>query len=296
MSDHPLLWRLVDGKPGHENQSLALAENMELLASFRRAEYAPDAWPRDPGADGVPALVMGAGHRTHAALLRVAQRFSCPAVVLMKPSFRLGRFDLCLAPEHDFPGETPANVLLTRGMLNRLPVEIPPKESRGLFLIGGPSKHHRWEAAPLREALGVLTTAHPDLDWHLTDSRRTPAGFLGELADLPATLHPCTETGPDWLPAQLIAARDVWVTEDSMSMVYEALTARSRVGLLPMPRRSARSRVVRGIDRLISEGWVTPFTGADPEPALPPAPLHEASRCARKVIRRFFPALSVSPA
>ncbi|NIP97883.1 MAG: hypothetical protein GWO24_32430, partial [Akkermansiaceae bacterium] len=97
-----------------------------------------------------------------------------------------------------------------------------------------------------------LVSCRTGLQWNLTNSRRTPAGFLDQLAALPLQIHPCDETGPDWLPQQLLTAREVWVTEDSMSMIYEALTARARVGLLAMPRKSRRGRIVRGLDQLVT--------------------------------------------
>ena len=39
-------------------------------------------------------------------------------------------------------------------------------------------------------------------------------------------------------------------------MVYEALTSGARVGILPVPRQ-CESRVSRGLDGLLRDGWVT---------------------------------------
>jgi hypothetical protein len=132
----------------------------------------------------------------------------------------------------------------------------------------------------------------PGLAWDLTDSRRTPEEFREHLGKLDLQFHPSTECPDDWLLDALLAAREIWVTEDSMSMIYEALTARARVGLLPMPRKSNRSRVARSVDRLVREGWTCfPDARASSELTAPPAVLHEASRCAREVLQRF-PALA----
>jgi mitochondrial fission protein ELM1 len=211
----------------------------------------------------------------------------------MKPTIPTAFFDLCLIPEHDLARSGPDNVIPTKGMLNRLPARRSPKDEQGLLLIGGPSKHHGWDPSPLAKAVSSLVNARPAGFWKLTDSRRTPPGFLELISDLDLEIHPCSTTAPDWLPAELGRAREVWVTEDSMSMIYEALTARARVGLLAMPRKGSRSRVVRGIDQLIQDGWTRFFAdgdGADLPEA--PAELHEASRCATEVLRRFFPNLA----
>jgi mitochondrial fission protein ELM1 len=50
------------------------------------------------------------------------------------------------------------------------------------------------------------------------------------------TIVPFAATSPDWLPTQLARADQAWVTADSVSMVYEALTAGAAVGVLDVPR------------------------------------------------------------
>ena len=287
----PLLWLVTDGKTGHDNQTRALAENLQALAPFRTHEAGISM-------DGLlqneerASLVIGTGHRTHLALLAAARRFNCPSVVIMKPTIPTAFFDLCFIPEHDLGRATDYNVVPTKGMLNRVPAEGPPKQERGLILVGGPSRHHEFEEEPLIAIIRRILADRPGLSWDLTDSRRTPKEFRQDLGKLPLQFHPSDECPDDWLPGALLAAREIWVTEDSMSMIYEALTAQARVGLLPMPRKSKRSRVARSVDRLIEEGW-TCFPDPKAPYALPtpPAILHEASRCAREVLQRF-PALA----
>ncbi|MCX7915831.1 MAG: mitochondrial fission ELM1 family protein, partial [Verrucomicrobiae bacterium] len=93
----------------------------------------------------------------------------------------------------------------------------------------------------------------------------------------------------DWVPRELSVAEHVWVTEDSVSMVYEALTAGASVGILRVPRRHS-SRVVRGLDRLRAQGWVTGFADWEAGQSLrpPPQPLAEADRCAHVIYERFL--------
>ncbi len=97
------------------------------------------------------------------------------------------------------------------------------------------------------------------------------------------------EVDAEWLPARLAAAATVWVTEDSVSMLYEALTAGAATGLLSMPRRGASISKRNLGGGLLAEGLVTSFdawrNGQRLEP--PSEPLDEAGRCADWVIQKW---------
>ena len=293
------IWLIGDGKPGHENQSLGLAEALArllpcavyrisiagkrgLLTRVRAASQASAALPK-------PDLIVAAGHATHFALWWLARKHRAKSIVLMRPSLPLAWFDLCIVPSHDFKkANNRANVITTRGALNRVaPPDVAPRDGR-IILIGGPSVTHGWDGEALLNSLAAITS---NGDWQLTDSRRTPAGFIGEIASrLPQIeISPHQETPPDWLPAQLARAGEVWVTEDSVSMVYEALSSGGNVGLLPVPRLLADSRVLRGLEQLVAGGFLTPFAEWEKSRQLekPPSVLREADRCAEEVIRRM---------
>jgi mitochondrial fission protein ELM1 len=128
-----------------------------------------------------------------------------------------------------------------------------------------------------------------DSAWQLTDSRRTPVGFLDQARKRlkGIEIFSCQETPPDWLPSKLREADEVWVSEDSVSMIYEALSSGVRVGLLPVPRLKTNSRVLRGVDELVENGYLTPFYSWGKNGQLSPAPeaLNEAARCAEIVLQ-----------
>lgn len=295
------LWLLGDGKPGHENQALGLADALARrvpcvvhrislagktgpLARLRSAIRACADFPP-------PDLIIGVGHATHPALLWLARKHRARSIVLMRPSLPMGWFDLCIVPVHDFkivPQQE--NVIVTQGALNR--VFPPPVAGRNgkMILIGGPSSSHGWDGENL---LTALVEVARDGTWQLTDSRRTPAGFTDEIRrKMPAIeVFSHQQTTPEWLPGKLATAEDVWVTEDSVSMIYEALSSGTRTGLLPVPRLAASSRVMRGLENLVNEGFITPFSDWEKTGRLknPPAILREADRCAEEVIRRLGP-------
>lgn len=306
MNSRPLQIRVIsDSRPGHENQSVGLAEAigrrvpvelriLRVPATFflpTRVRAVMNQLRADPS--GVD-LFIGVGHSVHLPLWWAARSLQARSVVILDPTWPRSLFDLCLIPRHDL-GPTPASAHLvpTLGALNRLPEAPQPKAAAGLVLIGGPSRHHGWDGASLQSALGEIVARNPRLRWTLADSRRTPSGFLAGLGDgsSNAVLMPHQATTPGWLPGQLMVAEEVWVTEDSVSMAYEAVTSRARVGLLPIPRLAKRSRVYSAIDLLAAERLATPFERwrQNGELAPPARLIHEAGRCAEEVLRRFFP-------
>lgn len=304
---HPLtLWLIGDGKPGHENQSLGFAEAVQRrcgaevhrislagagsgIGRLRCAIRAAKRLPR-------PDWVVGAGHATHLALLWLARSHRARSIVLMRPSLPMSWFDLCLAPEHDFPnGVDVPNLIPTCGAINRVIPGTGPRTGKWI-LIGGPSKTHGWDGESI---LRMLEQSTDRGGWALTDSRRTPAGFLDQLRSrLPGVeVHPHQLTAADWLPQQLRQAKEVWVTEDSISMIYEALTSGARVGLLPVPRLKSGSRLLGGIDRLVADGYLTPFDRwlETQRVGEAPAVLAEADRCAALVLARWQVAVPAEP-
>ena len=89
------------------------------------------------------------------------------------------------------------------------------------------------------------------------------------------------------MAGQLQRAAEVWVTEDSVSMIYEALTAGCAVGLLPLERK-ADGRVPRAVDALLRQGEICSLAqwleGARLKPLQDPP--DEADRCARLLLER----------
>ena len=302
MTSPLVIWLIGDGKPGHENQSLGLAEaigrrvptslhRIELggqATVLRRVKKSLDVSAQFP----LPDLILGAGHATHLPLIGLARRTGAPCIVLMRPSLPAGLFDLCLVPDHDLTGKIKAvNVIATRGALNRVHPSVDQVRDGRVILLGGPSSTHGWDTPAILEAIAEITGTQNG--WILTDSRRTPDGVRAAIRErFPAiTLFPHEETAKGWLPAQLAAAKEAWVSEDSVSMIYEALSSGAKVGLLPVPRLKARGRVSRGIDQLVSDGYLTPWSAwRESRKLSTDAPvLREADRCAGLILERWFP-------
>jgi hypothetical protein len=289
------LWRVGDGRRGHDAQSRGLLAALGRRSPCRVFEIPALPWPRacalwlrgafPPGA-GLPDpdLIIGAGHGTHATMLAARRARGGRIVALMRPTLPGACFDLCIVPGHD-PAPRSGHVLRSVGPLNAFTADGPHDPARGIVLVGGPSRHHGWDAPALAARLhAVLAT--PGMAWTVTDSPRTPPAQRAQLAALPGVRYAGWDAVDEtWLPAELRECGVAWITADSLSMIFEALTAGVAVGVLPVPERRP-GRVPAAVADLIARGLVTPFAawqqGRVPAPASPP--LREADRCAAQVL------------
>jgi mitochondrial fission protein ELM1 len=296
-----VVWRFADGLRGHENQSdgliTALTDRTPLSlhsVSTPRVRRIHALWRTLLGADTStlpnPDLLIGAGNATQLPMLVARRHRGGRAVVVMKPSFPLAWFDLVIAPTHDRLAPRD-NLLVTHGALNRIRPAAEKDPGEGLLLIGGPDREHPWVPEGLEAQITAIAHRHRDIQWCVASSRRTPRDFLPHLQ----TLHLANldtqaveDVDADWLPRKLATAATVWVTEDSVNMLYEALTAGAATGLLSMPRR--HDREPRNLDRgLLTEGLITSFDAWQEGRMLAPPtePLDEAGRCADWILNEW---------
>ena len=294
------VWRFVDGNRAHEKQSAALLAGLRerlgddhvqscdidcsqlrfwLPGSLQMALDAADAQSL-----GQPHFLIGAGHRCHLPLLTARRRFGGRSVVLMRPSLPISWFDFALIPEHDRPPPLP-NVLTTRGALTLPLPEQASQPGTGLILLGGPSRHFAWDSVTLERDIEKLAAS--PIQWTLADSRRTPEFALQQLARPGFTLAPWSECEDGWLEQQLAAVEQVWVTRDSISMVFEALQSRAQVGVLDLPSRNRENKVRAAVQRLVDDGLVSDrLTDAAKSSDLQRQPLNQYQRLAAALIRR----------
>lgn len=300
-SSPAIVWAFTDGKAGHENQTRG------LLAALAQRTALDVRWIKVPAYSSVltnlmtkrflpgatlpsPDYLLGAGHRTHLPMIAARRARGGHSIVLMKPTLPRIWFDLCVIPEHD--GVTGGNIFVTRGALNAV---RPGDKDRhqGLILVGGPSRHHGWREKELVAQVEEIARREGKIRWTLTTSRRTPPSTttrLQGLASANLSVVPVQDTGPEWLPQQLASASCAWVSEDSVSMVYEALTAGCATGLLAVPgRRRGRKKLQQGIESLVRDRLVTPFDRwqAGMKLVPPDEPFNEAARVADRILEKW---------
>ena len=286
MTNATHIWIVSDGKPGHLNQSLGLAEALQrkipnliwqvvpIMSACQAAKY---AWQHKK-IQSLPKFILSTGHHTHITLLIFAKIMQVPAIVLMRPSLPVSWFDLCIIPQHDAPLAR-YNIIESIGPLNRMQPEKKEADSK-LILIGGPSKHFAWDDQQMFTQVENIIQ-QDNGHWTIATSRRTPLKIVTSLHALAnVTVVLASETDANWLPSMLAKTENCWVTQDSMSMIYEALTAGCSVKLLAVPYRH-KNRLILGIEKLQVAGYL----GAVDSSLMK---LAEADRCAGIIQQRFL--------
>jgi len=306
----------LDGRPGHEKQTQGvIAALMRLTPVAVTDEKLPQPsaviglknWAAYLGTLGfqfMPQagsnavdLIIGTGASTHIPMLRLKGRSQAKIVTCMTPDpLLLSKIDLCLVPHHDQPPQR-ANIFTTIGPPG-LPARTRVNDSqRSLILVGGrDEKSHVWQTAVLVSQIKTLLAREPESTWTITSSPRTPdecETHLQALADAypQVTFYRAQDTAQGWVEAAYAQNVTAWVTADSISMIYEALTAGCRVGVLPVKWKKPHNKFQQSIDYLerrqlvmIYEYWLN-NAGHTFQPVI----LDEASRCAEEILRRWWP-------
>ena len=240
-----VIWRFTDGKAGHDKQSLALVESLMNQTKCRLFDFnvqgqrnpilniifknykLPEGIPR-------PDIAIGAGHKTHLHLLAIKRCFNAKIVVIMKPSIPLIFFDLCIIPKHDGIKNGP-NIINTQSSLVKFNSNLKKKENTGLILIGGPSKHYFWDSKTVLEEICKISKKFKFRKLLLSTSRRTPFDFLDQLNELnipDIKVYEYSKIKSDWLDKHINKVKNIWVTNDSYSMVTEALASGADVDII----------------------------------------------------------------
>lgn len=296
-----VVWRFYDGKPGHDRQSLGLVqaladatavETFEFDVHEQRNSFVQFLTGRLRFGEQAPAphLILGAGRRCQWPMLASKRVRGGATVYLMKPQLPTSCFDVCVIPRHDRPNPSP-QIIVTDGVLNNISVS-PTQSNEGLLLIGGPSNHYGWDVDLLLRQIETVLEADPEKKWVIADSRRTPLGssaaiqcFARENVEV-ITYQTST---PDTLTRQLARADTVWVSSDSVSMIYEALTSGAAVGVFDVPAKRT-DRITTIVHDLAARNMVT--THADWEAGAKLSAregLGEAARCAQIILSRWDP-------
>lgn len=297
-----VIWVFKDGKRGHENQTDGLVnalnkrvqnkvytvsiENSFLVALLKLKFALP--W-LDRG-ESKPDLIIGAGHKTHFWMLLARLFHGGKVIVLMKPSLPTCLFNLVCVPSHDRVANK-ANIIRTKGALNTCNFSEHSLLNRGLILLGGFSKHCDWSNQLVLEQIKALVNNNPDIRWELTTSRRTPPEMIDLLTQLTLENLQVTSlenTDKDWVPSRLKIASRVWVTEDSVSMIYEGMTAGAEVGLIRLKNKTnLTSRITESIHQLIKDSLVLTEPKLDIKHLKSTSHFNEAEFCADEIFERF---------
>ncbi|MBI4040454.1 MAG: mitochondrial fission ELM1 family protein [Deltaproteobacteria bacterium] len=215
--------------------------------------------------EGSENLIISAGASLNAPNIALRKLKSSKNIVLMKPTWgRASQYDLQIIPNHDVISQNRANTIRT--LLT--PSHFDPKQAEQAalelkrnypltdapivsILIGGSTSKTSltvsWMALFLKHLKTYLKQNSVQL--LCTTSRRTPLPICTELekniSSLPACklliTDPSSNPIPNLIHAMLYLSSQVWITQDSISMISEALYARKKpVVLQTQPHRSRK--------------------------------------------------------
>ncbi len=311
-NNHMKIGAFFDGRPGHEKQTRGildrLAERIDveitavqlarLPALVQAADWLQYCFWRRQSPEGRLQqcdLLIGTGTHTHLPMLQAKKNCHVPVVTCMTPSSLLQkRFDLIFSPQHDGV-ETDENVFITVG---------PPNPNRDLghhlddhvlVLCGGiDPKSHTWSDENILNGIAGLLGRDPQKKYIVSSSPRTPARTSLNIRLLAekhgnVAFFDYHDTPSGWIEKQYNQCRQVWVTADSISMVYEALSSGCQVGIIPVQWRKRQSKFQRSEKFLRESGFTldlkTYLQGEDFP--INTKTLNEAERCAEEIVRRF---------
>lgn len=291
------LWALLLPEAGFRSQVLGLAEsvgatliekNVDLRKpwSILPASLCPfPLWGLDPKRDQLqppwPDVVIACGRRTIPLALAVkrASGGRTLAVYIQNPKGATPSFDLVVSMRHD--GLEGPNVMVVDTAIHRVTPEklaAARDEWRERFaalphplvgvILGGRNRSFRFTPAVADQMiaqLGALSTTE-GAGFIITPSRRTEPEIVDRFKRF-ATEHP---TSVQFWDGQgdnpyfgLLALSDALiVTEDSVSMVSEALASRKPVATVPLEGTAKRHQAF--IDNLIHKQAVSRFNGTIP--------------------------------
>jgi uncharacterized protein len=303
----------LDGSPGHEKQTIGIVKALGRLHPLEVTEIQTgstspwrEAWAwmkyflgmdfQSTSGQESYDLLIGAGSHTHIPILSCKRRSGGLSITCMAPSrILLQKFDLCCIPEHDGI-RAGKNVFLTVGPPNCSETQAEHDWNKALILLGGvdPKSHH-WSSADIEMYIRGLVAIDYGKEWTISSSPRTPGETVGLVERIAAerdniTFFRYENTASGWVEEQYGRNRTVWVTADSMSMVYEALSAGCQVGILPVAWKSKNNKFNRSMTYLLEHGLVISFQAWREGTARwnLHEPLHEAGRCAEEILRKWF--------
>lgn len=218
------------------------------------------------GFTGPDTLCLSTGSTAGPYSLALSRLIGARNATVMTPSV-LGTapFDFAIVPAHDSP-EPADNLFLSLGAPNAIDEGKLSGEAETLFsvypsksplrwglLIGGDDANYRVSPGWIRERIGSLAekAVEEKADLYVTTSRRTTPEAERALSDLAARIPVfrmlllASKDFSNPVPGILGGCREIFCTEDSVSMVSEAATAGFVVRLLRVERKTSLKRIMQ---------------------------------------------------
>lgn len=276
-----LVWALTDGRPGNDNQVIAVAEklgNYEIKhISFNKLAELPNCL-LGTSTLGIntrlsppyPDIVISAGRKLSRVARIIKKRSGCAAFQLMWPGYGNKSFDLIFAPKHDqLPPHS--NVVETYGPPNRLTPHLLaieaekwkqhiPIDEKSVFavLIGDVSIAEAQKLARIVD----YTSGYP----LITTSRRTRPEAVAEFKkniNKERYIYEWKPEGENPYLGIIGLADFIIATNDSISMSAEAVSTGKPVYIF---ETNVPEKHKLFTNSLFSSGLAKPLTDLKPKP------------------------------
>lgn len=267
----PRLWVVSDGRAGHENLALGVAETLGLKPEIKHvrtegfwaalAPYGPPP-PGSVGPNGTlaappwPSLVIGVGRCSmpYLTAIKKASGGATFVMALQNPVVSPKNFDLVWAPAHDnLEGDNVISSITGPHRLSAQAIAAAGAEySRNLagfpdkkvaVLIGGPTPAYRFGEMEARLLCAQLDQLGQDIGFLITTSRRTPKdvsdAFKAWARNRKAKFW-SGEEGPNPYLGYLGVADAIVVTSDSANMLGEAASTGKPIYVFQAPEKDLK--------------------------------------------------------
>ena len=244
-----------DSKIGHEKQVHAILDNLALTQDLHIEEIYINnpVWLElflyllkiKPKQDSIPDIIIGAGSKTTIPMLRHKIHSKTKVISVMKPQFFESKFDLIVAPRHDYE-VVPDNVFTYIGSIARVNIN-PELEDIGLIVVGGINKHFDFDEDYLIFQIDFIISLFSDINWIVFNSRRTPKSF-NERIEENTSIEKFIDVTKNFEPLNdyLSKAKFKFVTPDSVNMIFESLSSSGETYLFDMhaPRENKITKLI----------------------------------------------------
>ena len=253
-----------DSKIGHEKQVLAILDNLALTQDLLIEEryISNPVWLElllyllkiKPKQDSIPDIIIGAGSTTTIPMLRYKTDNKTKVISVMKPQFFESKFDLIVAPRHDYK-VVPDNVFTYIGSIAKVNIN-PELEDIGLIVVGGLNKHFNFDDDYLISQIDFVISLFPNTKWIVFNSRRTPKSFnerikkntsIEKFIDVTSNFEPLND--------YLRKAKFKFVTPDSVNMIFESLSSSGETYLFDM-HSPKENKITKLIDEVKDNKYV----------------------------------------
>jgi len=302
----------LDGRPGHEKQTVGIISQIrksidtEIVnidvrkPSFYRflklilGYIFPILSDIDSSVAACDVLI-GTGTHTHLPMLIHKKKYGTPVVTCMTPAgFILRKFDLIFSPMHDNV-TTSENIITTVGPPNSNENKRSHNTDEVLILVGGvDEKSHYWSTDELIEQVELILSREPEKSFTISTSPRTPSETSEKLLRLQKNnknvqFFNFKDTPPGWVEDAYSKCKYVWVTGDSISMVYEALSSGCFVGIIPVHWKRKSGKFIRSQSFLKDSGYILQLEDyvSGKQDWQDTATLNEAKRCADILLKKL---------